>query len=198
MTCSDQELEMKILGDLRVLPLGLAYTTALVGQVDARAIIRNAVAAAERNWRAARNYTFVQRVELRRLDAQGRVKLSEVQTYDVGLQEGTPYRQLVQRDDRPLLPTEEKREQDGLAKTITERRQEAEAERAKLVSAYERRPDWQREAWLELPEAFEFRLVGEERLEGHRIFIIEAMPHQGYQPDLSPPSCFALSKEDSG
>jgi len=66
-------LGMKILGDLRVLLLGLASTTVLLGQADAREIIRHAVAADERNWRTARNYTFLQRVELRRLDAQGRV-----------------------------------------------------------------------------------------------------------------------------
>ena len=173
---------MRILGDLRVLLLGLASTTGLLGQVDAREIIRHAVAADERNWRVARNYTFLERVELRRLDAQGRVTLSEVQTYDVTLPEGTPYRQLVQRDDRPLPPAEEKREQESLAKSIAERRQETEAERAKRLSAYERRPDWQREAWHELTEAFEFRLVGEERLDGHGIFIVEAMPRPGYQP----------------
>jgi hypothetical protein len=165
-----------------VLLLGLASTTALLGQVDAREIIRHAVAADEPNWRIARNYTFLQRVELRRLDAQGRVKLSEVQTYDVTLQGGTPYRQLVQRDDRPLPATEEKREQESLARSIAERRQETEAERAKRLSTYERRPDWQREAWHELPEGFEFRLAGEGKLDGHSIFIIEAMPRQEYQP----------------
>jgi len=172
---------MKLLGDLRVLLLCLASTTPLLGQVDAREIIRHAVAADERNWKIARNYTFLQRVELRRLDAQGRVKLSEVQTYDVTLQEGTPYRQLVQRDDRPLPATEEKREQVSLAKSIAERRQETAAERAKRLSAYQRRPDWQREAWHELPDAFEFRLAGEGRLDGHSVFIIEARPRQGYQ-----------------
>ena len=46
----------------------------------------HAVAADERKWRVARNYTFLQRVELRRLDARGRAKLPEVQTYDVTLQ----------------------------------------------------------------------------------------------------------------
>ena len=172
---------MRIPGDPRVLLLCLASTTPLLGQVDAREIIRHAVAADERNWKIARNYTFLQRVELRRLDAQGRVKLSEVQTYDVTLQEGTPYRQLVQRDDRPLPATEEKREQVSLAKSIAERRQETAAERAKRLSAYQRRPDWQREAWHELPDAFEFRLAGEGRLDGHSVFIIEARPRQGYQ-----------------
>jgi hypothetical protein len=194
MACIYPELEMKILVYLRVLLLGSASTTALLGQVDAREIIRHAVAADERNWRIARNYTFLQRVELRRLDAQGRVKLSEVQTYDVTLQEGTPYRQLVQRDDRPLAPAEEKREQESLAKSIAERRQETEAERAKRVSASERRPVWQREAWHELAEAFEFRLVGEGSLDGHSIFLIEAMPRQGYQPRSSTAKLFRSLK----
>ena len=97
---------------------------------------RHAVAADELNWRIARNYTFLQRVELRRLDAQGRVKLSEVRTYDVTLQQGTPYRQLVQRDEHPLPATEEKKEQERLAKSIADRRQEAAPERTRCLSAY--------------------------------------------------------------
>ena len=78
--------------------------------------------------------SFLQRVELRRLDAQGRVKLSEVRTYT--LQQGTPYRQLVQRDDHPLPATEEKKEQERLAKSIADRQQETAPERARCLSAY--------------------------------------------------------------
>jgi hypothetical protein len=185
---------MKIPGYLRVLLLGLAATTIVRGQADAREIIRHAVAADERNWRAARNYTFLQRVEFRRLDAQGDVKLAEVRTYDVTLQEGTPYRQLVQKDDRPLAATEEKREQASLARSIAERRQETAAERARRLSVYERRPDWQREAWHELPDAFEYRVAGEERLEGHSIWVIEAVPRPGYQARSSTAKWFASLK----
>ena len=174
--------QMKIPGNLRIVLVGLALTPCLFGQVDAREIIRRAVAADERNWRVARNYTFLQRVELRRLDSEGRLKSSEVKTYDITLQEGTPYSQLVQRDDRPLAATEERREQQSFEKSIAERRQETTAERARRLSAYEGRPDWQREAWHELPDAFEFRLAGEGFLDGHSIFVIEAMPRQGYQP----------------
>jgi hypothetical protein len=160
----------------------LASTTALLGQVDAREIIRRAVAADEHNWKMAQNYAFLQRVEHRRLDAQGMVKVIDVQTYDVTLQDGTPYRELVQKDDRPLPPAEEKREQASLAKSIAGRRQETEGERAKRRSAYERPPDWRRDAWHELPEGFEFRLVGEGTQDGHSVFIIDAVPRQGYQP----------------
>jgi hypothetical protein len=162
--------------------LGLAITTALPGQVDAREIIRRAVAADELNWKAARNYTFLQRVELRKLDAVGGVRGSEVKTYDVTLQEGTPYRRLVQRDDSALPPAEEKAEHKRLAKSIAERRHETVVQRANRLSEYDRRPDWQSEAWHELPEAFEFRLTGEGLVAGHSVFIIEAVPREGYQP----------------
>lgn len=173
---------MNILHDLRVLALGLACSAALPAQVDAREIMRRSIAAEAGNWRIARNYAFLEREELRRLDAQGTVKVSEVRTYDVTLPEGTPYRQLVQRDDRSLPASEEKKERESLARSIAERRQETAAERAKRLTTYEGRPDWQREAWRELLDGFEFRLVGEERLDGHGAFVIEAIPRQEYQP----------------
>jgi hypothetical protein len=110
------------------------------------------------------------------------LKSSEVKTYDITLQDGTPYSQLVQRDDRPLAATEERREQESFDKSIAERRQETTAERARRLSAYEGHPDWQREAWHELPDAFNFRLAGEGFWDGHSIFVIEAMPRQEYQP----------------
>jgi hypothetical protein len=153
-----------------------------LAQADAREIMRHAIAAEAGNWRIARNYTFLQREELRRTDAQGRVKVSEVRTYEVTLPEGTPCRQLVQRDDRPLTVSEEKRERESLARSIAERRLETVAERAKRLSTYESRPDWQREAWQELLDAFEFRLVGQERVDGHGAFVVEAMSRLECQP----------------
>jgi hypothetical protein len=173
---------MDIPGDLRMLLLGLAWATGLFGQADGREIIRQAVAADERNWRIARNYAFLQRVELRRLDSQGRVKSSETQTYDVSLQEGTPYRHLIARDDRPLPEIEGKKEGERLAKSIAQRQRETGAERARRLSAYESRPDWLREAWHALPDAFEFRLAGEGMLGGHTVSILQATPRAGYQP----------------
>ena len=114
------------------------------------------------------------------------LKLSEVQTYDVTLQAGTPYRQLVLRDDRPLLATEEKKERESLARSIAERRQETAAERAERLSVYERRPDWQRAVWHELPDAFDFRVVGEEVLDGRSLLVIEGVAHAR---DIKPRSC---------
>lgn len=166
----------------RALLLILASATALLGQADAREVIRRAVAADERNWKATRNYTFSERVNLRYLDSQGQVKSQEVRSQDVTLLDGSPYRRLVARDDRPLPPGEEKKEQDKLTRSIAERREETAAQRAQRLAEYARRPEWQREAWRELPEAFDFRLAGEEVRDGRGLYVIEARPRQGCQP----------------
>jgi len=166
----------------RALLLVLASAAALLGQADAREVIRRAVAADERNWQMARNYTFSERVNLRYLDSQGRVKSQEVSINDVMLLDGSPYRRLVARDDGPLPPGEEKKEREKLARSVAERRDETPVQRALRVAEYARRPEWQREAWRELPEAFDFRLLAEEVWDGHRLYAIEATPRQGYQP----------------
>jgi hypothetical protein len=174
---------MKILAQMHVLLwLGLASAPALPAQVDAREVIRRAVAAEARNWNVARGYTFLERVEFRRLDSHGQLKSTEVQTYDVTLVEGSPYRRLTARGGRPLPPGEEKKEQEKLATSITERLEETSVQRAERVQTYEKRPEWQREAWRELPEAFDFRLTGEEMLDGRSLYVIDARPRRGYQP----------------
>jgi hypothetical protein len=166
----------------RALLLILASASALLGQADAREVIRRAVAADERNWKVARNYTFSERVNLKYLDSQGGVKSQEVRIHDVMLLDGSPYRRLVSRDDLPLPPAEERKEQEKLARSIAERRDETAAKRVQRVTEYDRRPEWQRAAWRELPEAFDFRLAAEEVWDGHSPYVIEATPRQGYQP----------------
>jgi hypothetical protein len=166
----------------RALLLTLASATALLGQLDAREVIRCAVAADERNWKVAQHYVFSERVNLRYLDSQGRVKSQDIRLQDVLLLDGSPYRRLVARDDRPLTTADERKEQEKLARSIAERRDETAVQRAQRIADYDKRPEWHREAWRELPEAFDFRLAAEEVWDGRRLIVIEAAPRQGYQP----------------
>ena len=181
---------MEISCQTRALLMILASATALPGQVDAREVIRRTVAADERNWKVARNYTFSERVNLRYLDSESRVKSQEVKIHDVMMLEGSPYRRLVSRNDRPLPPAEERKEQERLARSIVERRKETAAKRALRLAVYVSRPEWQREAWRELTEAFDFRLAAEEMWDGHSLYVIEATPRQGFQPRSSTAKVF--------
>ena len=172
----------KVLLHSRALLLMLASATAAVCQTDAREIIRRAAASDDRNWKVARNYTFSQQERLRYLDSQGRVKSQEVRVNDVMLLDGSPYSRLVARDDRPLSSAEERKEQEKLTRSLAERRDQTTAQRGQRLSDYDMRPTWLREAWRELPNAFAFRLAGEELWNGHALYVIEATPLQGYQP----------------
>lgn len=170
------------LGLPALLSLGLASATAVLADGDAREIIRRAVAAEGRNWKSARNYGFSERVDARRFDSQGRLKSRDVKIYDVMLLEGSPYRRLAGRDDLPLPPGDETKEKERFLQSSADRRNETAAQRALRVAEYESRPDWQREAWHELPEAFDFRLTGEEKPDGNSPYVIEATPRQEYKP----------------
>ncbi len=152
---------------------------------DAREIVRRSLEANEQNWKIARNYTFLQRTEERRMDASGQTKSKEVKTYDITLLQGSPYIRLVARDDHPLPPAEEKKEQDKLNKSIAERMKETPAQRERRVSDYDKRRARQQETMREIGDAFDFQVLGQDRLEGRDVWVLKATPRPGYQPRSS-------------
>jgi hypothetical protein len=151
---------------------------------DPIAIIKKAVEANERNWKVARNYTWTERDEERGLDSQGGVKKTEVNTYEVTLQEGEPYYHLVQKNDKPLSPKEEKKEQEKLQKSIHERESETPEQRAKRLAKYEKEREESRKFLREITDAYTFRLEGEESIEGRPAWVIAAEPRPGFQPQM--------------
>ena len=168
---------------MRILTLIVCLPAVLAAQ-DAREIVRRSVEIDRKNLEIARNYTYLERQEVRELDASGKVKNTEAQTSDVTLLEGSPYRRLVARNDQPLSPKEQKKEEDKLRKSIEERRKETEEQRARRMADWERRRERQREPLKELPDAFDFRLAGEEALASGEAYVVDAMPKPGYKPKL--------------
>jgi hypothetical protein len=166
----------------RALSFLAMIAVAAAAQPDAREIVRRSVAAYEANWELARNYTFLEREQLRQLDAAGRVKSADTKTYDLTLLDGTAYRRLVERDDQPLPPREAKREQEKLDRSIAEQRKQTPAQRSRRIAEVEKRRARNLETAREVAEAFDFRIAGEEHLEGRDAWVIEATPHPGYQP----------------
>ena len=167
---------------MRVALALLSVMTAAAGQPDAREIVRRSVAASDENWKMARNYTFLQRTEERQIDSKGQMKSEEVKTYDVTLLEGSPYFRLLERNDHPLPAAEEKKEQAKLAKSIADRMKETSEQRRRRIEDYDKRRERQREAMREVAEAFDFRQVGEDVVDGREVWIMEALPRAGYQP----------------
>jgi hypothetical protein len=178
---------------VRVFTLIVCLSAILVAQ-EPREIVRRSVEIDRKNLEIGRNYTYLERREERELDGSGKVKNTEVQTSDVTLLEGSPYRRLVARNDQPLSPKEQSKEEDKLRKSIEERRKETKEERERRIADWERRRQRQREPLKELPDAFDFRLIGEEALASGAVYVIDAMPKPGYKPKLPSSAYFPRVK----
>jgi len=160
----------------------IAVFPALLAAQDAREIVRRSLELDRKNLEAARNYTYLERQLERQFDGSGKVKQQTLRTWDVTVQEGSPYRRLVARNDQPLSAEEQEREQQKLEHSIDDRRKETKEQRDRRIADWERRRQKQREPLRELADAFDFRISGEEALNGGEAWVIDGTPHAGYKP----------------
>lgn len=148
---------------------------------DAAEIVRRSVEQDRLNFRRANDYSYIQHTEQREFDDRGRVKKVESRTYDVIVIDGVPYEKLIARDGRPLSRADARREQEKLDRELERRRKEDEGARERRRREAEKRHEQSREFAREIPEAFTFRLAGEEMVEGRPVWVIEAEPKPGYR-----------------
>jgi hypothetical protein len=158
----------------------LAAACSLAGAADPREIVRRSTERMDENLAVARNYTFLERSETRELDSDGHVKTRKILLYDVTLLEGSPYRRLVGKDDHPLSQDEERGEEKKLQASIADRRKETPEQHARRIAEWEKKRRREREPLDEIPDGFDFRLAGEEQIDGRDVWVIEAAPRPGY------------------
>lgn len=160
---------------------GTAILAGVAAQPDAREIVRRSVSLDDRNSKIALNYTCLERTETRKFSSGGSLQSKSSKTYDITILEGSPYRRLVKRDDQPLPPREEEKEQKKLSKSIEDRRRETASQKEKRLAEVERKRVRERAVLQEIPDAFDFRVAGEEKVNGRDAFVIEATPKPGYK-----------------
>ena len=134
----------------------------------------------ERSERIARNYTYLEHDAQRQFDDQGGVKSTRSRSFDVTVQEESPYRRLVARDGKPLSADEEAGEKAKLQRSIEERRRESPSQCAKRLAEWEKRRARQRKILREIPDAFQFTLAGDARIDGREVWVIRAAPRPDY------------------
>jgi hypothetical protein len=173
---------MRILLFTACCALPLAAAAADGPKEDPKEIVRRALQRNAHNDEISRQYTYLQRDDVRTLDGAGKVKHRDLQTFDITLLEGSPYRRPVARDDKPLPPQEEKKEQERLKRSIEQRRSETPAQRQQRIADWDRRRNRERENLKEVPDAFDFRLAGEEQIDGATVWVIDGTPHPGFKP----------------
>lgn len=135
-----------------------------------------------RNRELVHNYTCQHREVLKHLDKNGNVKSTEIKTSDISFYYGEEYSKLIMVDDKPLSEKEQKKEDEKLEKFLAKYRKESEEDRQKRNDKEKKERAEGRAFLRDVVNAYDFRIVGEEELEGTETWVIEATPRQDFKP----------------
>lgn len=125
-------------------------------------IVRESVKANDRDWAAAPRYDFTEQDTITKGGHTTRKK------YRVLMIDGSTYN----------VPAGEQ----NVEQEVLRRKRESPAVRQKRIAKYlqERRQD--HELMTEMTKAFQYKLVGNETVNGHKCYVLEATPKPGYVP----------------
>src|SRR5689334_18372197 len=151
----------------------------------AREIVRRAMQRDVSNWEEEKNYTFIQHIEQRELNADGSIKSNKSETQEILFLYDQPYAHLIKRNDQPLSDSEARKLEKKMNDTMEKRRDENHAERQKRLVEYEKRHRDEHEFLLEVPDAYDFRVAGEETLGGRATYVIIGEPRANFRPNLN-------------
>lgn len=163
-----------------VAPAASSATTLSENQI--RRLIRESADKDTENEKKLRDYTYSERQQVRRIDGKGQVKSTEIETYDVMQIYGERVEKLISKDDKPLSAKDAKKEDDKIQRLIDKRRNESEGDREKRLQKEEKEREDDRQFVREAADAYNFRFVGLESLDGRENYVIDADPAPGYQP----------------
>jgi len=157
---------------MRVFAVFFAACTTIPAQFDAQEIVRRSVENADRSWQARESYLYTKRTEEKRLDARGGVKSDDVDVVNHLVINGGPAEVTVSHNGGAATAAQQRQNQD----TLEQRRLETPDKRA--VRQQESRES---HAFIdEVPQAFDFRVIGTEEINGRPAYVLSATPKPGY------------------
>lgn len=143
--------------------------------IDARQLVSQSIENGERSWKISTEYACTKRVLERTFDSVGEVKATGEDTYSViPLGYGASFDEHIQHDNE-------------LVSSAIQERDSKELEKLRLESPDEKRRRFEkaladRGYMKEVPDAFNFRITGEEQLPTGPAWVVEATPRPGFVP----------------
>lgn len=134
------------------------------------------------NDKRQRDYAYLEREERHHLDGHGAVKKIEARTSEVLEIYGEPVERVTAKDGKPLSAEDAKKEDEKIQKIIDKRKNESESDRRRRLEKEEKAREEDRKFVLEIADAFDFRFVGSEVIDGHDCWVLDGVPRPGYEP----------------
>ena len=149
---------------------------------DPREIVRRSIEIDHRTLELARNYTCQNRQVIHYLDKHGQVKSTEIKTFDINFYFGEEYARLIQENDKPLSEDAQEKEDEKLEKFLKKYHDESPEDREKRLAKEKKEREEGRAFLRDVVSAYDFRLVGEEPVDGVESYIIDATPRPDFKP----------------
>src|ERR1051325_3734028 len=144
------------------------------GPNQAAEIVHRSVANTNADRDAAPQYDFTER------DTSTHNGKQTSKTYQVMTLEGSQYSKWIATNGKPLSKEEAAEEEAKFQREISRRHSESPDERRKRIAQYEKERSQDHALMTELAKAFEFKLVGDEAVNGRQCFVLDATPKSGY------------------
>ncbi len=154
---------------MRIFLLCLFCSLASAEDVDLHEVAAKAVRNYQKNQLASLKYDYVEDDD---------VKTKGVTRSRVTTLFGTPYEQVIGRNGAPLSGEAAKKEQQKFEKTQFARKNEIKGQHDNRVRKWKEETRFLEEA----PDAFEFKALPEETLNGRAAYVIECKPKPGFEP----------------
>jgi hypothetical protein len=151
---------------------------------DARSLVARAVAADDHSYRLALDYTYKIHDEIRELDSGGGVKSVHSTLDEVLYIGGKRYFRLLEKDGKAIPSREAKKGQAKLDRAAADASRLTEAEHDKRIADEERDIAKRRAQFKDVPDAFDFKLLGDAVIAGRGAWEISATPRAGYHGEL--------------
>lgn len=146
------------------------------GQVDPKELVRQSIRNYQRDWREASASWAYTQTDTTADDGTKQTEVSEIIPLC-----GTPYERLIRKDGQPLTQAEQRREDRKYERADHQRERETTSEREARILKYEN----ERAFVNDIPEAYRFKLMGEESVGGRPAWVVSMTPRPGFIPTTS-------------
>jgi hypothetical protein len=164
-----------------LLPLAACFAVSALAQ-DPREIVRRSVELDQANWLRMADYTWMGHMRERHFDSHDRVTSDHREAWETVMLDGEPFRRDLERDGKPLPAAEQRKQQQKLDKAATKLEKETAEQKQRHAADYENTRRRERAFLLEMPDAFDFRLEGDGKIDGRDVWVVSGAPKPGYRP----------------
>lgn len=132
------------------------------------------------NWTRMADYTWEARSRERHFDAHQHVTSEHEEGWETLILDGQPYRRNIERDNKALPVDEQRKQQEKLDRAVAKLQKETPEQKQRRMEDYEKNRRRERAFLLEVADAYDFKLEGEQKIDGRDVWVISGVPKPNY------------------